>query len=672
MTRTSRSLPWPILLGAVLMLGYLVGPLAALAVALPGADRTAFVGQGAGSALLMTLVAATAATLADALLGVPLGLWLSRTRSATRHFVAAAVLIPLAMPPVVGGLVLLLWLGPGGWPGRLLDAAGLDPINSLAGTILAQMFVAAPFIVISARAAFASLSPDLEAAARSLGCGVAETVWRVLLPAARRGIVTGLVLGWVRCLGEFGATAIVAYHPYTLPVLTFVRLTEAGLPTALPAGALLALVGSVPAAVLLWLDTRGPVHRSARSVAVDSPDLSSALSWIKPRVLATSPPLAVTARLGLGAFRLDVAFESPSRVIALLGASGAGKSLVLKTIAGLVSPEEAQVSLGGQVLIDTRTGVEVPPERRGVAYVAQRDALFENLDVSGNIGFALSRLPAETRDGRVNELIAWLGLAHVRHADPRTLSGGERQRVALARALAASPAALLLDEPFSALDTAVRHNLRALVREIYERTNLPIVLVTHDHADVFELADDVVVLEHGKVVQCGTVPDVFARPANRSVAVLLGIPNVLAVRSLRLRPDGLALAKTDWGEFAVPPPEVNVPVCELAVPADAVEVIGSEPTARIAAVRLAAGGWRLRVAPLIGDGRPLEALVPRERFPAPPAIGDVCGVRINARRCHLMPSDDVNRPAQERLTNFGVPASLARTSEPGLQTSSSL
>lgn len=644
MTRRPSALPWPLLLAAALMLGYLVGPLITLLIGLPDADARAFLGEGAGPALLITLIAATVATLMDGVLGIPLGYWLSQTRSSLRHFVAAAVLIPLAMPPVVGGLVLLLWLGPAGWPGRWLDAVGLDPMNTLAGTILAQMFVAAPFIVISARSAFASLDPALEDAARSLGCDSAAALRRVLLPAARRGIVTGLLLGWVRCLGEFGATAIVAYHPYTLPVLTFVRLTEEGLPTALPAGALLALVGSVAAGGMLWLDASRPGRRVGAMLSVDPPDRSRALDWIRPHdSLAVGKPLAVEARLDLGGFRLDAAFTAPPRVIAILGASGAGKSLVLRVLAGLVEPEVGQVEIGGRTLLNTRAGVRLPAERRGLAYVAQRDALFENLDVAGNVGFALDRVDDTVRWSRVDELIAWFGLGHVRHADPRTLSGGERQRVAFARALAASPAALLLDEPFSALDTVVRQGLRTLVREIHQRTGLPIVLVTHDHADVFELADVVVVLDRGRVVQQGAVEEVFARPATRAVAALLGIPNVMAVHRLRPAANGRFWAATDWGDLLVLAPGAPAPSWELAVPVDAITLDPAGAGAYVESSRLAAGGWRVRVR-RITDGATLEALLPRDRFSTAISGDQHCAVSIDASRCHLMPSEEVGTP----------------------------
>ncbi|HEX5416574.1 MAG TPA: ABC transporter ATP-binding protein, partial [Chloroflexota bacterium] len=298
--------------------------------------------------------------------------------------------------------------------------------------------------------------------------------------------------------------------------------------------------------------------------------------------------------------------------------------------------EEGQVSLGGRTLLDTANGTNVPPERRRLAYVAQRDALFEHLDVAANIGFALGDLSESKRRSRVAELITWFGLGQVRGADPRTLSGGERQRVAFARALAASPDALLLDEPFSALDTVVRQGLRTLVREIHQRTGLPIVLVTHDHSDVFELADVVVVLENGRVAQQGTVEEVFARPASRSVAELLGIPNVLAVHSLRQVGTGQALTTTDWGELLVPTPGTAGSLWELAVPSDAVGLDSEGEGAWIESVRAAPGGLRVRIR-RTADGATLEALLPRRAVTGRLGEGLTCGVTIDGSHCHLMP-----------------------------------
>ena len=626
---------WPLALAAALMLGYLVLPFLALLGALPEADRSALTSGGTPDALTTTLVAATLATAADALLGVPLGLWLATTRSPARHVVTAAVVLPLAVPPVVGGLELILLLGPNGWLGSPLNRVGLDPLDTVAGTVLAQMFVAAPFVVISARAAFAGVDLGVVDAARSLGSGAGRVFVRVLLPSARQGIVAGLVLGWIRCLGEFGATAVVAYHPYTLPTLTYVNLSGEGLRTALPVGALLAAVGALAGALMLWLDARRPGARKSPTATL-RPETPVPLAWIAAAGCGGEPGVRVRAVSLIGSFELNVAFQAPGGAIAILGPSGAGKSLTLRTLAGLLRPQVGSVTLCGTVLLDTAGGVDVPPERRRLGYVAQRDALFEHLDAEANIGFALNRLQPAERRWRIDQLLDSFGLGALRHARPPTMSGGERQRVALARALAGAPRALLLDEPFSSLDAAVRREVRALVRSVHERTGIPIVLVTHDREDVIDLADWVVVLEAGRVAQHGGTSEVFQRPASRPVARLVGIPNVLQVRHLEPLSRGLVGAVTDWGTITVPAPERPAPAWELAVPSDAIET-GRRPgvPAVVSSVRETPVEWRLRIRPN-PTGQTIEAVLPRASHVRRLGPDQVLEVAIDPSRCHLM------------------------------------
>jgi len=617
------------LLAGALMLGFLAAPLLALVGALP-ATRPAELAQPETVASLGTsLFAATAATLLDALLGIPLALWLARSGSRWRHVVTALVLLPLGIPPVVGGLILLIWLGPQGW---LHD---LSPINTLAGTIVAQMFVAAPFVVIAARAAFLAVDPELEDAARSLGCSPAQAIWRAVLPAARRGVAAGLALGWVRCLGEFGATAVVAYHPYTLPTLTYVRLTGEGIPTALPAGALLALLGAGAAAGLIWLDATRSGRRQAPAVG-DEIEPAAPLRWLQSTAALEPQGLSARVRLSLEGFGLDVDIGAPSGVTAIFGPSGAGKSLTLRSIAGLVRPQSGRIALDGRVLLDTVAGIDLAPHRRRLGYVSQREALFEHLDVESNVVFGIKELPDAERGRRTRELLVGLGLERLRHAVPATLSGGERQRTMLARALAPGPAALLLDEPFSALDAALRRRLRLLLRRLFDRTRLPIVLVTHDREDVLDLAGYVVILEGGRVVQSGPVDTVFRQPARRSVAELLGIPNVLGVRTLDPAHDGSVRVPTEWGDLVVPAPAVDGGRWELAVPPDAVAIDPRGRGARIADARPATFGWRVWVETSAAGS--LEAVVPRSVFAQPPMPGSGCGVAIDASRCHLMPA----------------------------------
>ncbi|GAC1340526.1 MAG: hypothetical protein NVSMB29_09520 [Candidatus Dormibacteria bacterium] len=650
----TRVLPWPLLLAGALLIGFLVLPFLALLGALPQADRSSLGDGGAANALGISLIAATVATGIDAALGIPLGLWLARTRSRARHLVTGAVLLPLAVPPVVGGLELILLLGPNGWLGAQLARVGLNPLDTIAGTVLAQMFVAAPFVVISARTAFEAVDPTVGEAARVLGCGPGATLVRALIPSARRGIVAGLVLGWVRCLGEFGATAVLAYHPYTLPTLTYVNLSGQGLSTALPVGGVLAAAGALVATSLLWLDARS-TSRLRRTQESGIPDVVSELDWVGAAAHGSSE-IRVRAAVQVGGFELDIAFASGSPAVAILGPSGAGKSLTLRTMTGLLRPAVGTVSIGDAVLLDTGEGIDVAPEHRGLGYVAQRDGLLDHLDVEANIRFGLSRVAAAERSRRVSELLAATGLTRVRNQRPQTLSAGERQRVALARALAPGPRALLLDEPFSNLDTPVRHQLRRLVREIHERTNLPLVLVTHDLEDALEIADHVVILERGQVVQQGPIGVVFARPARSSVARLVGIPNVLSIRGLEPESAATVRVDTSWGSLGVEAPADRASTWQLAVPIDAIFAGPTGATALIHACRPAPGGWRLILTSPAG-GEPLEALLPADTLASRPIVGGTLRVTLTGERCFLMP----RQPALPAQSNGAGSAPAAVT-----------
>ena len=201
---------------------------------------------------------------------------------------------------------------------------------------------------------------------------------------------------------------------------------------------------------------------------------------------------------------------------ALVGPSGAGKTTVLRVVAGLLRPRHGAVSLGGRVLLDTDDGVDVPPERRGVGYLFQEYALFPHLDVLANVRFGARR------GARVDELLERFQIAHLTRARIRELSGGERQRVALARALALDPGVLLLDEPLSALDSHTKAAVRIELHELLRDLALPTILVTHDYEDAAALADDIGVIVDGRILQSGTATELVANPSDPFVASFTG------------------------------------------------------------------------------------------------------------------------------------------------------
>ena len=239
----------------------------------------------------------------------------------------------------------------------------------------------------------------------------------------------------------------------------------------------------------------------------------------------------------------------PGQVTALLGPSGSGKSTLLRLIAGLEAPDAGEIRLGETVL--SWPGQTVPPEHRGIGLMFQEHALFPHKTVLGNVTFGLSHLPrAEARD-RALDLLRSLRLEDRAKAWPSTLSGGEQQRVALARALAREPAVLLMDEPFSGLDASLRAEVRDALTPALRAAGAAVLIVTHDAEDALAMADHLVLLDQGEVLQEGTPEACYLRPESLAAARMLG-----PVEALPARVDGDAVA-TPLGRFAKPEGEAT-------------------------------------------------------------------------------------------------------------------
>lgn len=230
---------------AALALVYLIAPLVELLLAEPWSQvPAALTDPLALDATRVSALTATITTALVAVVGIPLAYALARWRFPLRPLVTGLIFVPLVFPAVVSGIAQLLVYGPYGPVGAFFAARGVELSNSLAGVVLAQTFVAAPFAVVAARSAFEAVDAQTESVAQTLGASRWRVFWTVSLPQAGGGVLAGLILTWLRAMGEFGATAVMAYHPYTLPVYIYVQLTGLGVPAALPL-ALLALVASV-------------------------------------------------------------------------------------------------------------------------------------------------------------------------------------------------------------------------------------------------------------------------------------------------------------------------------------------------------------------------------------------------------------------------------------------
>jgi ABC-type sulfate transport system permease component/energy-coupling factor transporter ATP-binding protein EcfA2 len=298
---------------------------------------------GLASASAISIASASLAAACIAICGIPLGYLLARRPGRGMALLGFVVQLSLALPPLASGVLLLFLLGYSSPLGRLTNGALTD---SFAGITLAEAFVAAPFLIIAARSAFSAIDPELEDVAATLGHRPWAVFLRVSLPLAWRATLAGLLLAWLRAFGEFGATVLVAYHPYSLPVFTFVAFGGEGLPAMIPV-----LVPTLLAAVTIMIASQfvgAPERRKWRPLrdAAAIPAGQISRSSAPPIKAARHPYFAFHHRLE--GFELDVSWETSATRLAILGPSGSGKSMTLRLIAGLEASETHVLRLDGR------------------------------------------------------------------------------------------------------------------------------------------------------------------------------------------------------------------------------------------------------------------------------------------------------------------------------------
>ena len=520
----TRRIPAPLPWLAGLLAIYLIAPLVAGVQQAGMADWATVDAAALARACLISLFSATLATFVIALGGIPLGYLLARISGRAMGVLGFLVQLPLALPPLASGVLLLFLVGYATPIGRLTGGALTD---TFIGIVVAEVFVAAPFLIIAARSAFAAMDPELEGVAATLGRGPLFVFFRVSMPIARPAIVSGLLLAWLRAFGEFGATVMVAYHPYSLPVYTYVAFGAQGLPAMLPV-----LVPTLALAVaIMVLSTLADYRAHVRpAVRVSLATLPAVAPDVPPRPAAPSASVDLKLRLEkrLGDFHLAIAWSPQAHRLAIVGPSGSGKSLTLKMIAGIEHCDR------GSILLNGREISSLEPAARGIAYVPQNYALFPHFTVTEQLAF-----PAGADADMAKHWIDRLGLRSLEQRRPDALSLGQRQRVALARALVRPARLLLLDEPFSALDAPLRARLRREMLALQNELAAATIIVTHDPAEAAMLADEVLVFENGRVLQSGPTDAVFRRPNSETVARLLGAD--YAAEGIAVARDGIAV-----------------------------------------------------------------------------------------------------------------------------------
>ena len=244
-----------------------------------------------------------------------------------------------------------------------------------------------------------------------------------------------------------------------------------------------------------------------------------------------------------GSFRLKAKFETGNETLALLGASGCGKSMTLRCIAGIVTPDRGKIILDGVTLFDSGKKINLPPQKRHTGLMFQNYALFPNMTVLQNIKAGAKReKDSKIRENMIQSTLEQFDLKDLADRYPHQLSGGQQQRVALARILVSNPGILLLDEPFSALDSHLRFKLEQEVRRVIKQFGKTVLLVSHDRDEVYRMSDSIAIMDGGEIQVIGPRSGVFENPETRKAAILTGCKNISAIERLK---DGYVRA-TDW------------------------------------------------------------------------------------------------------------------------------
>ncbi|WP_295629656.1 molybdate ABC transporter permease subunit [uncultured Corynebacterium sp.] len=548
---TSRIAPprWIALPAAVALLVAVV-PVIALAVRVPWARVPELVASEEGSAALgLSLRTSLLSAVIVMVVGIPLAIVMARAKRLSGAL-RVAVVLPMTMPPVVGGLALLAAFGRTGVIGSRWPWLAEQLSFSTPAVVLAQVFVALPFLVLALEGALRGLDPRHAEAAAGLGASRGRILFHVTLPMVVPAIISGTTLSLARALGEFGATLTFAGSlpgvTRTLPLAIYLeRDNDPELALALSAvllGIAIVLV-AVGAAVPWWLARRRGA-RSENSEAADHPTAPGGGETVDDGAVVTHRDQPTTSDVSVRVpGLLDATLTIPGgRTTAVIGPNGAGKSTLLRALAGLPVRDGAPATVTG--------------DAPRAVLLTQDPALLPHRTVAGNVNFAARD------DARTRAELAAIGATHLADRYPASLSGGQAARVALARALAADTDAILLDEPFAALDAASAASLRGVMRRrLRGRTTL---LVTHDPVDVAMLADHVVVVEDGRVAAEGAAADLLAAPATpflasfagliavRGTARVLDDATVAVVAPDRTEITGLAAAGADSGPGAGP------------------------------------------------------------------------------------------------------------------------
>lgn len=475
------------------------------------------------SPLWISLKTAALATVITFFIGIITAYWMLGYRGKGKSLIEGIFVSPLILPPTVVGFLLLLLFGKNGPVGKLMEPFDFSIVFTWYGAVIAATVVAFPLMYKTALGAFAQIDGNLLRVARTLGASESTIFWRISLPLALPGILAGTTLAFARALGEFGATLMLAGNipgqTQTIPMAIYFAV-EAGEMNEAWFWAIAIMVISLSGIIVVnfWQELQ---ERRGREIGRGG--ISAITHYSLP---ITNTGLVVDIDKKLPGFELQVSFSSEQEPLGMLGGSGAGKSMILRCIAGIETPTSGRIVLNGRVLFDSERRINLPSRDRKIGFLVQNYALFPHMTVAQNIAFGLPKgLSANSVRVQVEAQLLAVQLQGLGDRYPHQLSGGQQQRVALARALASQPEALLLDEPFSALDTHLRSQLEQQMIATLRLYPGVTLFVTHNLDEAYRICPKLLVLEQGKAVHYGSKQEIFQRPATFSVAQLTGCKN---------------------------------------------------------------------------------------------------------------------------------------------------
>lgn len=451
-------------------------------------------------------------------------------RGPLRAWIDGILTLPLVLPPTVVGFFLLLIFGRRSFTGHMLEKIGVTVVFSWPATVIAATVVAFPLMYRTSLGALEQVNPTLLQAARTLGASEWAVFRRVQLPLAGPGVLAGTVLAFARAMGEFGATLMLAGNipgrTQTMPIAIFSAAESGDMRGAL------VWVGLIVALSLAIIRLLHYERRLRPAYTADSVGTAVAQGIVIP---PSRSSIEIPNLLGLQVdverrqenFNLKLSVRTSEGAVGLLGPSGAGKSMTLRIIAGLTTPDRGRIVLNDRVLFDSKTKQNLPAAQRHLGVVFQDYALFPHLTVAENVGFGIRQLSREEHTSRVRQELASMQIADLAERYPHEISGGQRQRVAIARCMATNPDALLLDEPFAALDPHLRRQTEEQLRRALADFRGPVVFVTHDMEEAFRFCTDLVVLDRGTVIASGPKHRLFEDPGTVAAARLTGCKNIV-------------------------------------------------------------------------------------------------------------------------------------------------